>query len=237
MTWRVPPYDAAVDELERHVRATYRIHGMVIAGSIVRGEAGPTSDLDVFIVHKEPWRLRDQKWFHGVPAELFVNPPERIRGYFRSEHGEGRPSTAHMFTTGELAPGADEVVHALVQEAHDWMARPLDVSEDMLTSKRYGIADYLDDARDAIATDPAAAAILVAAAVRDTIAYAFWQRGQFQPRRKAVTTALAAIDPAAAELLRRFAPATADAALEIAIALAHHVTGVDGFFEWTSKRD
>jgi predicted nucleotidyltransferase len=44
MTWRVPPFDAAVDEIERHVRATYQLHGFVIAGSIVRGEAGPTSD-------------------------------------------------------------------------------------------------------------------------------------------------------------------------------------------------
>jgi len=119
MTWRVPPYDVAVAEIEAHVRATYQVHGIVIAGSIVRGEPGPTSDFDVFIVHREPWRLRDQRWFNGVPTELFVNPPERIRGYFKSEHGEGRPSTAHMFTTGELLAGADDVATELVPAPAD----------------------------------------------------------------------------------------------------------------------
>ena len=30
MSWRVPPYDAAVAEIEAHVRATYQVHGIVI---------------------------------------------------------------------------------------------------------------------------------------------------------------------------------------------------------------
>ncbi|MBA3500017.1 MAG: nucleotidyltransferase domain-containing protein [Myxococcota bacterium] len=236
MTWRMPPYDAAALEIERHVRATYQIHGMVIAGSIVRGEAGPMSDLDVFIVHAEPWRLRDQRRFCGVPAELFVNPPDRIRGYFKSEHEEGRPGTAHMLTTGELLAGADEVALTLVREAHDWMVRPLEVTDAMLTSKRYMIVDGLDDARDAMPHDPAAAMLLLATCVRQTVGYAFWQRGLQQPRRKDLTRSLAAIDPAAAELLRKFATTSGDAALRIAIAFARHTLGVDSFFEWTSER-
>ena len=236
MTWRGPPYDAAIDEIERHVRATYKIHGMVIAGSIVRGSGGATSDLDVFIVHAEPWRLRDQKRFHGVPTELFVNPPDRIRGYFASEHAEGRPCTADMFTTGELVGAADEIARAIVREAHEWIARPIEISESQLTSKRYGIVDALDDARDVIATDPVAAAMLVSAAVRDIVAYAFWQRRRWQPRRKHLTSELAAIDPIAADVLRSVTTTSGSDALENAIALANHVVGVDAFFEWTSER-
>jgi hypothetical protein len=236
MTWRVPPFDAAALEIERHVRATYKTHGIVIAGSIVRGEAGPMSDLDVFIVHAEPWRLRDQKRFNGVPTELFVNPPERIRGYFKTEHQEGRPSTAHMLTTGELLAGADDVALELVREAHDWMARPLDVTDAMLTSMRYMIVDGLDDARDAMPHDPAAAMLLLATSVRESVGYAFWQRRLLQPRRKDLTRSLAAIDPAAADLVRAFATASGDAALQIAIAIAQHTLGVDSFFEWTSDR-
>ena len=236
MTWRVPPYADAALEIERHVRATYKTHGIVMAGSIVRGEAGPTSDLDVFIVHAEPWRVRDQKRFNGVPAELFVNPPERIRSYFKSEHDEGRPGTAHMFVTGELLAGADDIAHELVREAHAWMARPLEVTDAMLTSKRYEIVDSLDDARDAMPHDPAAALLLLAAAVRETIGYAYWQRRMQQPRRKDLTRSLAAIDPAAADLLRAFATASGPDALRIAIELAHHTLGVDSFFEWTSER-
>lgn len=102
MTWRVPPFDQAIAELEAHVRATWQPLGIVIAGSIVRGEAGPTSDLDLYVVHDQPWRLRAQRRFAGVPAELFVSPPAQIRRYFASEHADGQPSTAHMFATGEL---------------------------------------------------------------------------------------------------------------------------------------
>jgi predicted nucleotidyltransferase len=54
MTWRVPPFDRAIAELEAYVQATWKPIGMVVSGSIVRGEGGPTSDLDVHIVHNEP---------------------------------------------------------------------------------------------------------------------------------------------------------------------------------------
>ena len=236
MTWRVPPYDVAVAAIEQHVRATYRIHGMVIAGSIVRGDAGPTSDFDVFIVHAEPWRLRDQRRFNGVPTELFVNPPDRIRGYFKSEHAEGRPCTAHMLATGDLVPGADDVALELVREAHDWLKRPIESTPAQLASRRYMAVDALDNARDTITTDPAAAAFFLANAVRDTVAYAFWSRGMLQPHRKALTRELAAVDPVAADQLRAFTTATGEQALQVAIELARHVLGVDGFFSWTSDR-
>jgi len=236
MTWRVPPYDAAAREAEDHVRATYRIHGIVIAGSIVRGEADPTSDLDIFIVHAEPWRLRDQRRFHGVPTELFVNPPDRIRGYFASEHADGRPGTADMFTTGEVLADADEVVLALVREAHEWMARPIELTANELASKRDAAVDALDNARDVGDRDPAAAHLILADAVAQIAAYAFWSRAMFQPRRKHLTRALASIDPVAADYLRAFAASNREVALPIAIALAHHVLGVDTFFAWTSDR-
>src|SRR5688500_2167996 len=124
MTWRVPPYDRALAQLEIHVRATYAPRGIVVSGSIVRGEAGPTSDLDVCVIHDEPWRLREQRRFEGVPVEIFVNPPEQIRRYFASEHDEGRPCTAHMFATGEALSPLDPAVDDLIREAHEWLKRP-----------------------------------------------------------------------------------------------------------------
>ena len=32
-----------------HVRATWKVHGIGVSGSILRGGSGPTSDLDVFL--------------------------------------------------------------------------------------------------------------------------------------------------------------------------------------------
>lgn len=236
MTWRVPPFDAAADQIVAYVRATYAPLGFLLAGSIVRGEAGPTSDFDVFIVHDQPWRLREQKRFANVPAELFVNPAARVREYFASEHADGRPCTAHMFATGDVAQ-PHPVIDELIAEARDWLARPLEVTEASLTQRRYGIVDTLDDARDVLSLDPAAASLLIADAVRDTIAYAFWKRTLFQPRRKAAITALAAIDADAANLVRRWQSSSLADGWTAVCSLANHVLGVDTFFEWSSPRD
>jgi nucleotidyltransferase-like protein len=241
MTWRVPPFDRALAELEAHVLATWKPLGVVVSGSIVRGEAGPTSDLDVCIVHDEPWRVRDQRRFAGVPVELFVNPPAQIRRYFASEHDEGKPSTAHMFATGEVLgvpPRAPHpVIAELVREARDWLARPLAFAPAQLAALRYGPIDALDDARDTIADDPTTAHLLLASAVSDIIGYAFLGRGRFLPRRKRRVAALAEIDRPAAELVRRWATQRSAEALATVEALARRVLGVDTFFDWTSDRD
>jgi hypothetical protein len=236
MTWRVPPYDRALAEVIAHARAAFRPLGIVVSGSIVRGEAGPTSDLDVFVVHGEPWRLREQRRFAGVPAELFVNPPAQVRRYFASEHAEGRPCTAHMFATGEVVlPHA--AIDELVDEARGWLARPLAFTPAQLAGQRYIAVDLLDDARDTIQSDPAAAHLLLASAVERIIAHAFLSRGRFQPRRKRAIADLADLDPVAATLVRRFAGCAGPAALAAAEELARRVLGADTFFEWSSDPD
>ena len=236
MTWRVPPHDRAIAELVDFVQAEWSPLGVIVSGSIVRGEAGPTSDLDVFVVHGGAWRLRAQRRFAGVPAELFVNPAAQVRRYFANEHADGRPSTAHMFATGEvLVP--DPVIDELVREARDWLARPVVLGPAQLAARRYLAVDLIDDARDVVAGDPVTAHLLLASAVEHVIAYAFLSRGRFQPRRKRALAALAELDPAAAELVRRSAASTGGDELAAVEALARHVTGEDTFFAWTSDRE
>lgn len=220
------------------MRATYAPVGIVVAGSIVRGEAGPTSDFDVFVVNDEPWRLREQKRFAGVPAEIFVNPAAQVRRYFEREHAEGRPCTAHMFATGEVVEPSGPVITDLVAEAKSWLARPLEVTEVSLTQRRYGIVDTLDDARDTCGTDPAACAMLLADAAREIVAYAFWKRKQFQPRRKDAVRKLRDVDERAAALVRKWQDASDIGESLLAVeALASHVLGAVTFFAWTSPRD
>jgi hypothetical protein len=233
MTWRVPPYDRAIAELLAHVQAEWKPLAVLVSGSIVRGEAGPTSDLDVNVLHAEPWRLRDQRRFAGVPVELFVNPPAQIRRYFEREHAGGRPSSAHMFATGEVLLG-HPVLDELVAEARAWLARPVALTPAELTAHRYAAVDWLDDARDVIDSDPAAAHLLLASAVDQIIAYAFLSRGRFRPRRKHAIHELASIDPVAAALVRTWSASRALAPVQ---ELARRILGVDGFLEWTSERD
>jgi predicted nucleotidyltransferase len=237
MTWRVPPFDRAIAALEVYVRATYAPIGIVVAGSIVRGEAGPSSDLDVFVIHDHPWRLREQRRFAGVPAELFVNPAAQVRRYFANEHRDGRPCTAHMFATGEPIEPVAPVIAELVAEARDWLTRPLEITAEQDAQRRYAGVDVLDDARDIIAIDPVAASLLLADAVRAIIGYAFWKQRKFQPRRKDAVAALAALDPEAAALVRRWASTSGPDALAVVETLARRVLGADTFFEWASARE
>jgi len=222
----------AADELVAYVQVTYAPLGIVLSGSLVRGDGGPTSDLDVFVIHDRAWRLREQRRFRGVPAELFVNPPAQIRRYFASGHAAGKPDTAHMLATGELVEPAAPIVHELVREAHDWLAKPLAPSDLDLAALRYAVVDTLDDARDV--ADPAMQQLLLARVVSDTLAYVFWRHRRFQPRRKELLAAVGALEPATAELAARWA---AQPTLAAAEQLARHVLGVDTFFEWTSATD
>ena len=82
-----------------------------------------------------------------------------------------------------------------------------------------------------------AASLLLAAAVRSIVSYAFWSARQFQPRRKAAVAALAALDPEAAALVRRWATSQGSEAFAAAEALARRVLGVDTFFDWASTPD
>ena len=52
------------------------------------------------MIHRGSFRQRVQKFFSGVPAEIFVNPPSGIEKYFTEEHAVRRPLTAHMLATG-----------------------------------------------------------------------------------------------------------------------------------------
>jgi hypothetical protein len=72
--------------------------------------------------------------------------------------------------------------------------------------------------------------------VQQIIEYAFWKRAMSQPRRKDLLRTLDAVDPVAVTHVRAFTGARGDEALQLAIALANHVLGIDTFFEWTSDR-
>ncbi len=47
-------------------RRRYDPLGIVASGTIVRGSPGPSSDLDLYVIHAAPWRQRVQRRFNGV---------------------------------------------------------------------------------------------------------------------------------------------------------------------------
>ncbi len=229
------PYATALREAVAFGLARYALAGIIASGSILRGEAGPSSDWDVHLIHREPQRQRVQQRFNGVPTEIFVNPPATLRGYFRDEHALLRPSTAHMLATGHVVAADDPVVAELVAEAATWLDKPITVSEDQLVQNRYFAVDQLDNARDVRVADPANSWMLLNQAVSMMLEYPFWASGRFLPRHKQFLAGLADLDPACAELAQGFFMASElDEAFDLAERIAAQTIDATEFFAWSS---
>lgn len=228
----VEKYDRALREAVRFVLQRFDVSGIVVSGTIVRGNPDPTSDLDVYVIHRGQFRQRIQKFFNGVPAEIFINPPHAIRRYFAREQSS-RPMTAHMLATGFVVLARDPVVDELRVQARKLLENPPESTALELDVARYMVACTYEDAMDVVERDPVTAQMLLSRAVSDMLGFCFKQAGRFLPRRKELLGALAEIDPETAEMATEFFTATdLDTRLRLAERLADRTIGVRGFFEW-----
>jgi predicted nucleotidyltransferase len=230
------PYRTALKETIAYIFGSFEPAGIVASGTIIRGNPAPTSDLDVYVIHRKPWRQRLQKFFNGVPAELFVNPPEQIEGYFEDERIDGRPITAHMLATGFVVYDPDGLVERLRARATEVLENGPPVSAASLLARRYGVATLFEDALDIADIDPEMCQALLAGAVEDAVRYRFWAASQWQPRHKELLRALFHLDPSLAQQAREFYLAThAHDRIRLAREIVRRSVGEIGFFEWESS--
>ena len=230
------PYQEALHTAVAYILERFPVLGLIASGSIIRGNPGPTSDFDLYVIHAQPQRQRLQRRFHGVPAEIFINPPHTIRSYFASEQAEGRPCTAHMLVTGFPVLALDAVVGELRTEAQIWLQKRPTCSGQSLLWRRYSIVDLLDNARDLLASDPECAARILHQAMEGLLEYAFLSRGLFLPRLKEFIGKLAELDPELAQRTRAYYQAPCvQTQMQVAETLASRLLGVTEFFEWESE--
>ena len=225
-------YDLALRRAIEYILGRYRVSGIVASGTILRGNPGPSSDLDIYVIHAEHFRQRVQKFFNNIPAEIFVNPPQAIEGYFREEQAERRPMTAHMLATGYVILDLDPVVDALRAKAIELLSQPPGAPKE-LVMPRYMAALLLEDAMDVAQTDPATAQMILSQAVSEMLKFPFIQSGQFIPRTKSLLAELEKFDAETARLAYRFFEAGEfKSRLEIAGKIADRTIQARGFFEW-----
>lgn len=228
-------YLAPLQEAVDWILTQHAALGIVASGSIIRGNPGPRSDFDLYVIHAAPTRRRVQRVFGGVPAEIFVNAPAAVRRYFADEHAASRPVTAHMLTTGFVILERDPVVRALLHEAAAWLAKPPAVDDEQLLMLRYLAADQLDNAQDLRTAAPENAELLLHDAVRRMAAYLFKAHARFLPRDKELIAAATTLDAEAGRLLQAlYATPDLNERFDLAAQLARHTLGVDGFFGWES---
>ena len=75
-------YSIALRDAVGFILDRFDVVGIVASGTVLRGEPDPTSDFDIYVVNRESFRQRVQRFSRGVPTEIFVNPVSAIRGYF-----------------------------------------------------------------------------------------------------------------------------------------------------------
>jgi hypothetical protein len=226
-------YNQALHQAVKFILDRFTVSGIIASGTIIRGNPDSTSDLDIYVIHQESFRQRLQKFFNGVPAEIFINPPAAVESYFADEHAARRPLTAHMLTTGFVILELDPIVSTLREEAAAWLQKSPESSPQSLTMARYMVATLYEDALDVVEQDPVTAQMLLSRAVTEMIKYSFTKAGRFLPRHKELLSAFTKLDAETAELANKFFEAPAlDLRLKLVEQIADRTIEARGFFEW-----
>lgn len=139
-----------------------------LAGSVPRGEATATSDLDIMVVVPEGLpAYRESFRALGWPVEIFVHTPSAHRHFIEQEVARRRPSTAMMDCEGLILRDVDGLASRLKEEACALLEEgPPPLSPGELALARYGVSDAMDDLADAEAGE----ALLIAANLAEAAA-------------------------------------------------------------------
>jgi len=118
----------------------------ILAGSVVRGQATATSDLDIVIFdEKVVSSYRESMMEFGWPIEIFVHNLATYKDFFLMDYNLAKPSMQRMVTEGMVLKD-DGVLQAIKQEAEKMLKEgPKEWSEETIRTKRYFITDVLDD--------------------------------------------------------------------------------------------
>jgi len=230
------PYDDALRQavafILDHVSDVIAI---VACGSILRGNPSASSDLDIYVLREKLERQRVQRWFNGVPAEIFINPPGQVQKYIDQERQDGRPITAHMLATGQVVLALGDTLSELQALAKDALSAHPDPSAERLVTARYMAALRFEDATDIWEAQPEAAKMILNIAVYDMLRYYYLGVNQFFPRDKDLLVALETLDPHLSDLAQRYySESSPDCIIDIAHQIADHTIKIFGFFEWES---
>lgn len=221
------PYHTALQQAVRFIWDYVDPLAIIAAGSIIRGQPNPNSDFDLYVIHAPHRRQRVQRFFNGVPTEIFINPPHQVERYFEEERESGQPSTSHMLVTGFVVFERDSILEELRQRAQHELARPPAPSTMQLKMLRYNAMDMYENAVDIQHDDPENALMLLNEAVMVMLRYYFLKSGHYLPRHKEW---LQSLPPELEALARQFY--RGEQPFETAAKIADLTIETRGFYEW-----
>ncbi|MEN1937926.1 nucleotidyltransferase domain-containing protein [Paenibacillus sp. 102] len=119
----------------------------LLGGSVARGEATKTSDLDLVILDSSLSHCyRESFVSNGWPVEVFVHNFKTYKEYFKSDCKRGKPTLPQLVSEGIILKGEMGTVTRLKQEAQQLLDKgPEKWTEGLMRQKRYFLTDALDD--------------------------------------------------------------------------------------------
>lgn len=137
------PYEAAQKFVEKYFP---NCNGALLAGSVVRGEATETSDLDIVIFDETfPSSYRETFIELEWPIEVFVHNGSSYKSFFESDRERAQPSLPRMVSEGIILRN-DGIIEAIKKEAEELLKEgPEKWTEKTIQIKRYFLTDTLDD--------------------------------------------------------------------------------------------
>ncbi len=123
---------------------------LLLAGSVIRGEATEHSDLDIVVVFEHlKSAYRESFIFEGWPVEVFVHDQNTLKYFFEKIDGpSGVPSLPNMVLEGQEISNQPDFTNALKLMAKDFLeAGPPAWTKDDMDRNRYLITDLCDDLR------------------------------------------------------------------------------------------
>lgn len=175
-----------------------------LAGSVVRGEGTPTSDLDLVIVTEQdpeaPYRYSEQvgRW----PVEFFVHTPTSLQDFFQKDMAERRPSLLQMCREGIILQASDQRAREIQTQCEALLAAgPPPLSLTTERNMRYHLSDLLEDFKGA---DQRAELLLIAAELAETAAE-LWlaHHRHWSGRGKWLHRAMLRADPKTAQIFHQ----------------------------------
>lgn len=126
--------------------------GGFVAGSIIRGEGTPTSDIDMAVLFDDSFEdvHRNSVVEDGWPIEFFVHNPQAQDYFFDKDRRRGMCIMPQMVATGIMIPGEHPALLLQKDKAERIIeAGPPALSDDQLNLRRYMLVDITDDLKDA----------------------------------------------------------------------------------------
>ncbi|SOC42647.1 nucleotidyltransferase domain-containing protein [Ureibacillus acetophenoni] len=140
---KLQPIEAGYQFLNKYFPSC---QGALLAGSVVRGVATDTSDLDIVIFDNSvPSSYRESLIDFGWPIEVFVHNLTSYKQFFDHDVQRARPSLPRMVAEGIILKD-DGIVDCIKKEAIKILEEgPEEWSKETIKVKRYFITDVLDD--------------------------------------------------------------------------------------------